>query len=111
MSRAAAEPMRDRGDALPRPWRAAAPAGPRGPLARRLVLCAGLGALALLGLGLPRDDTAARHRRHRRRKRCRQHCKHNRRTCDHGCNILDDDSQHFCKQGCRVALSQCKGEC
>jgi hypothetical protein len=56
--------------------------------------------------------TAEGHGHHkRRRKRCRHQCKDNRKTCDRGCDILDGDSRDFCKQGCRVAMSQCRGNC
>ena len=83
---------------------------------RRTLLRAilGAGGLTLLaGAIAPELATAHHHhkRRKRHRKRCDKHCKNNHRTCDRGCDILDDDSQEFCKQGCRVALSQCKGNC
>ena len=84
-----------------------------GPGGRRTVLRTALGALALSMLsGATRPGLVTAHHHHkRRRKRCDKHCKNNHRTCDRGCDILDDDSQEFCKQGCRVALSQCKSDC
>ena len=73
-------------------------------------------ALARMGLGgglaavLPGEIDARGHHK-RRRKRCRHRCKSSRKTCDRACDILDGDSRDFCKQGCRVAMSQCRGEC
>lgn len=70
--------------------------------------------LAVLGLGFvaaTEPEAEAGHRHKRRRKRCRQRCTGNRQTCERGCDILDGDSQEFCKQGCRVALSQCRNGC
>ena len=80
---------------------------------RRGVLCTGaMGvgiALAEIGVSL---RSAAAHKRHKRRhKRCKKHCKGNRRTCNRGCDILDGDSKEFCKQGCKVAYSQCRNDC
>jgi hypothetical protein len=49
--------------------------------------------------------------RKRYRKRCRQDCKDDKKTCDRGCDILDGDSQTFCKQGCQIALTQCRSNC
>lgn len=72
--------------------------------------------LAVIGLGgglaaaLPSEAEARGHRQ-RRRKRCRHRCKSSRKTCDRACDILDGDSRDLCKQGCRVAMSQCRGEC
>jgi hypothetical protein len=71
------------------------------------------GVFAALGLAVVAgtEPAAARHRRKRRKKRCRQRCAGNLQTCDFGCDILDGDSQEFCKQSCRVADSQCRNEC
>ena len=74
----------------------------------RGMLAAGLAAASGLNL---RDSAEARGRYKRRRKRCRHHCKNNRKTCDRACNILDGDSRDLCKQGCRIAMSQCRGNC
>lgn len=73
-------------------------------------------ALALIGLGggivAARPGQTEAHGHHkRRRKRCRHRCKSNRKTCDRACDILDGDSQEVCKQGCQVAMSQCRGDC
>jgi hypothetical protein len=75
-------------------------------------------ALAILGVALPSTGVRAhKHKHHhhnyrkRYRKRCRQHCKDDKKSCDRGCDILDGDSQDFCKQGCQVALSQCRSNC
>jgi hypothetical protein len=83
--------------------------GPPSPVLRRRVLRAMLGAIGL-GMASPMLTDARGHHK-KRRKRCDKRCKNNHRTCDRGCDILDDDSQHFCKQGCKVALSQCKSNC
>jgi hypothetical protein len=68
-------------------------------------------ALALAALALRPLPLRAHHHHKKRRKRCDKHCKSNHKTCDRGCDILDGDSQHFCKQSCKVALSQCKSDC
>lgn len=74
----------------------------------RGILATGLAAVS----GMALRDGAAGHGRHKkRRKRCRHHCKSNRQTCDRACNILDGDSRDLCKQGCRIAMSQCRGNC
>ncbi len=77
-----------------------------------------LGALALtlLGAVAPCAGVQAHTHHHhnyrkRYRKRCRQHCHDDKKTCDRACDILDGDSQEFCKQGCQVALSQCRSNC
>ena len=82
----------------------------RSVIARRtlLAMLAAIGGAGLAGAGAP---IAAHHHHKRRRKRCDKHCKANRKTCDRGCDILDGDSQQFCKESCRVALSQCKANC
>jgi hypothetical protein len=80
-------------------------------MVRRLLLASGLAAVVVRGAEEPvRAGGKHRHRK-RHHKRCDKHCKQDRKTCDRGCDILDDDSQHFCKQGCKVALSQCKKNC
>jgi hypothetical protein len=71
---------------------------------------AGLGLTAVTATVLPGEVEGRGHHK-RRRKRCRHHCKNNRKTCDRACNILDGDSRDLCKQGCRVAMSQCRGDC
>ena len=74
----------------------------------RGMLAAGLAA----AFGLDLRDGAAGHSHHkRRRKRCQHRCKNYRKTCDRACNILDGDSRDLCKQGCRIAMSQCRGDC
>ena len=75
-----------------------------------------LGALALTMLGViaPSTGVHAHHHhsyRKRYRKRCRQQCADGEKTCDRGCDILDGNSQDFCKLGCQVALSQCRSNC
>ena len=81
-------------------------------LSRRGIVRGMLGAgLAAVSRMVPRDG-AAGHGHHKRwRKRCRHRCKNSRKTCDRACNILDGDSRDLCKQGCRVAMSQCRGDC
>jgi hypothetical protein len=68
-------------------------------------------AASLAGLALGPRPLRAHHHHKKRRKRCDKHCKNDHQTCDRGCDILDGDSQHFCKQSCEVALSQCKSDC
>ena len=76
-------------------------------------------ALAISGAAAPSGGVRAHHHHHyhhhnyrkRYRKRCRQACKDDKKTCDRGCDILDGDSQDFCKQGCQIALSQCRSNC
>ena len=81
--------------------------------ARRDLFRTALATLGLAGVSAAALQVgAAGHGHHkRRRKRCRHRCTGNRQTCDRGCDILDGDSREFCKQGCRVAMSQCRGNC
>jgi hypothetical protein len=71
---------------------------------------AAFGLAAATKMSLPGESAGHGHHK-KRRKRCRHHCKSNRKTCDRGCDILDGDSRDLCKQGCRVAMSQCRGNC
>ncbi|MGH2616063.1 MAG: hypothetical protein ACRDJC_12545 [Thermomicrobiales bacterium] len=82
-----------------------------GDVTRRVVLRAALAAVAAVP-GITSIRLVEAHRHHKRhRKRCRQRCTHNRKTCDRACAILDDDSEAFCKQGCRIGQSQCRANC
>lgn len=67
--------------------------------------------LSIAALALGPMAVPSHHHHKKRRKRCDKHCKNDHKTCDRGCDILDGDSQHFCKQSCKVALSQCKSDC
>lgn len=78
---------------------------------RRQVLGGVLGALTIAARSGNGGPVQARHHHRKRRKRCDKQCKKDHKTCSRGCDILDDDSQHFCKQSCKVAQSQCKSEC
>jgi hypothetical protein len=80
---------------------------------RRALLRAALGVFGLAAVtGSARPRLAWAHHRHKRhRQRCRKRCKGNRRTCDRACDILDGDSQELCKQGCGIAMSQCRSGC
>ena len=66
----------------------------------RALLLAMLGAAAA-STGVQAHKHHHHNYRQRYRKRCRQHCKDDKKTCDRGCDILDGDSQDFCKQGAR----------
>jgi hypothetical protein len=72
---------------------------------------AAVGVAGVAGAAFPEKSEAHGHHK-RRRKRCRHRCKNNRKTCDRACNVLDPgDSRDLCKQGCRVAMSQCRADC
>jgi len=90
------------------------PVGGRREVLRAMLGAAGgaLSAMAGTELGEAHHRHHHHHHHHKgRHKRCRQQCQGNLKTCDRGCDILDGDSRDFCKQGCRVALSQCQTNC
>lgn len=81
-------------------------------LARSITRRPALRAIAgLTFLAAHGPSSGSAHHHHKKRRRCDKRCKQDHTTCDRGCDILDGDSQHFCKESCKVARSQCKSEC